>query len=249
MDVRRIGISRPSAAGFTLTELLITIAIIALLASMLLPAIGKITALARTSRCASNLRMIVVASSNYSGDNEGYLPISEEGGSYDHWPTRISPFLDDTYRVGSAFKGNNVFHCPHAERDVKNPWLWWARFDVHFAMSKALSSTWMGSWSTPGWSPFPPVHQSRVRGAAVFYSEANSFPWGATVGFYDSANATTAPPWPLEGTTVNQPVSTTLTVRRILLHAGTVNRAFADGHIATLSGVWNVAVEGLNWQR
>lgn len=59
----------------------------------------------------------------------------------------------------------------------------------------------------------------------------------------------TAPPWPLEGTTANPPADGTLLVRRILMHAGTVNRAFVDGHIASVSKVWDVAVEGPNWVR
>ena len=247
MHYRRITMSSSSAAGFTLTELLVVIAIIGVLSALLLPAIGIIQNQARSLRCGSNLRMLAVGTTSYIADNDGFVPYSEEGvpGGV-HWPDRVSPYLDDTYQIGKVYKGNNVFHCPHAERDVKNPWLWLNRFDVHFALNQAVNATWMGNWSPPGWA-MRPVPVSRVRGRTLMYTEARAFPWGATIGFYDNANATTAPPWPLEGTTVNPPDDGTLTVRRIVSHGGTVNYVCFDGHVSTVSRVWDVAVEGPNW--
>src|SRR4051812_17479888 len=59
--------------GFTLVELLVVIGIIALLISVLLPALNKARAAANTAACLSNVRQLVTASILQSNDHKGYL--------------------------------------------------------------------------------------------------------------------------------------------------------------------------------
>ena len=60
--------------GFTLIELLTVIAIIGILATILVPVVGKIRENARRTVDASNLRQIVQASLTYASDNNEALP-------------------------------------------------------------------------------------------------------------------------------------------------------------------------------
>ena len=60
--------------GFTLIELLVCIGILAVLAALLLPALGRAKAAAQSILCASNLHQVGLACLVYAGDFEDALP-------------------------------------------------------------------------------------------------------------------------------------------------------------------------------
>lgn len=66
---------RAKRTGFTLVELLVVIGIIAVLISMLLPALNKVREQARSIVCQSNMKQLVLAFVAYASEQRGATPI------------------------------------------------------------------------------------------------------------------------------------------------------------------------------
>jgi prepilin-type N-terminal cleavage/methylation domain-containing protein len=72
-------IRRPKCPAFTLVELLVSISIIAILAALLLPVLAHAKAKAHSTQCLNNLRQWGLALSEYSLDNDDFLPRRGQG--------------------------------------------------------------------------------------------------------------------------------------------------------------------------
>lgn len=89
----------PRQLGFTVIELVVVIAIMALLAGLLMAAIQRVRAAHFRTRCLDNLRQIGLALHQYEGARQG-LPEGCSGEGRDvqfpfmSWNTRILPFLE-----------------------------------------------------------------------------------------------------------------------------------------------------------
>ena len=92
-------IDRPK--GFTLVELLIVIGIIALLISILLPALAKARSAAQEAVCMSNLRQWGIGYAMYTDQNHGSLPSDGAGGNSTD-PIGVSPVDSNGVAFGTA---------------------------------------------------------------------------------------------------------------------------------------------------
>ncbi len=106
---------RRDTRGFTLTELLVVIGLIAVLISLLLPVVGRVRAAANAASCLSNLRQMNNAFTMYLTENRGRLPHYVDKTPMQPDVAWRSYWLGvlDTYRVRDA-----ALLCPVAEEPI-----------------------------------------------------------------------------------------------------------------------------------
>ncbi|MDD3926051.1 MAG: prepilin-type N-terminal cleavage/methylation domain-containing protein [bacterium] len=98
--------------GFTLMELLVVIAVIAILASILFPVFNKVREKGRQVTCQSNLRQIGMAMLMYAQDYDSCLPMYQSGGYF--WYFRLSTYLS---RPLNQAVGVNYLICPSLDSE------------------------------------------------------------------------------------------------------------------------------------
>ena len=96
---------RRSRRGFTLIELLVVISIIAVLASLIAPAVQSARRAARKLECLSNIRQVGIAMQSFASANNGQLPSLVGNMTFTNslsnpvtvqagWPIQIMPAMD-----------------------------------------------------------------------------------------------------------------------------------------------------------
>src|SRR5438309_8786076 len=106
-----VGGRQNRAVAFTLVELLVVIAVIAILTSVLLPALSQAKAKAQSIKCRSNLHEIGLALQMFVDDNLYYPRLVGGGGRgrKEAWTGQLAPYLsiagtNDTGPTCPAFK-------------------------------------------------------------------------------------------------------------------------------------------------
>lgn len=129
-------------SGFTLIDVLVSIAVIAVLIGILLPSLASVNETARRVVCQSNIRQVGLGLIMYADDNKGMLPstvflpspdsMAARGGPADRPQEMVTVRLSeaDLPRVGSSWDGlgylfsqgyvsaPKVFYCPSHHGDA-----------------------------------------------------------------------------------------------------------------------------------
>lgn len=201
--------------AFSLLELLIVIAVVAIVVSLSLPVAKGIREQGQTSRCTANLRQIGMALLSYAADNDGKLPPRSLG--LLRTPGNAKPPADERTWAQRLYKFGyltqvDAFYCP--SEFPKNDAL---------ARKKAINGASQiygyRIWITPGgdWSGEEREEHrkmSSIKEPGDFFLVADSY-W-------------TDADWESQGYSIT-PGSQEQLVH--LRHSGKANAVFADGHV------------------
>ncbi|MDR3708161.1 MAG: DUF1559 domain-containing protein [Capsulimonadaceae bacterium] len=236
---------RPNAAAFTLIELLIVIAIIAILAAILFPVFATAREKARQATCASNLKQLGIAWVQYVQDYDECPPESSQNNGGCGWAGRLYPYV----------KSLGVYICPDdttPQPGQPGAPLADTRFQViSYAYNQILNRS-------QGSGPLLPVNQYTapqntvvmfeqrggvapfmgfVHNAAGIDPGDNTSPAGmGSPGAYLNGNSAGYATGPMAGRAFSGTACNVIWPTCNAPHSGLANFLAADGHVKALNG-------------
>jgi prepilin-type N-terminal cleavage/methylation domain-containing protein len=162
--------------AFTLVELLVVIGIVALLVSILLPALGRAREMANRTKCLSNLRQIAEGIYVYVNDNRQWMPAATNTVYNYADPNSTPPTI-----WGAPNGSTNFIRSAIGRRDGRSPVI------VCPSVTRELAGTVVGI----GYAPTVMSNTNYQANAAVLGRRIGSIPDSSRVILLDEAAART----------------------------------------------------------
>lgn len=226
--------TRIKGLAFTLVELLVVLAILAVLAASLLPALGRTRSSAQRIQCANNLKQVGLGFRTWVIDNDGNMPMAVPGqvggvrnylGFNTHGIGLNTKDVSLVFRViSNALTTPKVLFCPAeaetATRQVATTFSWSSAYGVPFTNS--LNTSY-----------FVGIDAQEAQPRMVLTGDHNLGPGNPPAFFYCSYNGTGAQACQVLGT--NFPANNNLVGWMENMHSKQGNVGMADGSVECFS--------------
>src|SRR5437762_12151681 len=109
---------KSASAAFSLLEMLIAIVAVSILAGLLLPALARSKAAARSSLCLGHLRQIGIALQVYVDENDNRMPIMYDApiGTNSLLTNALLPTVSQV--MARLINATNILRCPSDDRQI-----------------------------------------------------------------------------------------------------------------------------------